>query len=113
MADAPAPAATPHAASPAAEEPRLRLKVKKPRQRACDQRDDSINLPAKDKVCCGHLKRWFDYPEEVARLVREECAKNGWSWVNAAPPELYRCEICRTLYIPDPREMPRSYTHRY
>lgn len=72
----------------------LRIKVKKLRQRACDEKDD------KGKVCCGHLKRWFDYPQAVAARV-------------GPGAELYRCENCRVLYQPDPAELPRSYTHRY
>lgn len=71
-----------------------KIKVKKLRQRACDEKD------AKGKVCCGHLKRWYDYPREVQAQVGERA-------------EIYRCENCKTLYKPDAAEMPRSYTHRY
>jgi hypothetical protein len=71
-----------------------KIKIKKPRQRACDEKDE------KGKVCCGHLKRWYEYPPEVAALVGERA-------------ELYRCENCRVLYRPDPGELPRSFTHRY
>ncbi len=89
MAESAAPVA-------AEEEPksRPRIKTRKPRQRACDEKDE------KGKVCCGHLKRWYDYPKEVA----DQVGKNA---------ELYRCENCKMLYRPDPGEMPRSYTQRF
>jgi hypothetical protein len=101
MGEAETAAATtekPAAAAPA-EKPKYTVKVKKPQQRTCDQPDPKANLPAKDKVCCGHLKRWYDYPAEVEALVGKGA-------------ELYRCEICKTLYRPDPGERVRSYTHR-
>jgi hypothetical protein len=71
-----------------------KIKVRKPQQRACDEKDE------KGKVCCGHLKRWYEYPAEVEALV----GKNA---------EIYRCENCKVLYRPNPKEMPRSYTQRY
>ena len=95
---APPPAATavPAAAAPAAEEaPReLKIKVRKPRQRSCDERD------AKGKLCAGHLKRWYDYPKEVEAKIGKDA-------------EIYRCEFCKTLYKPDPKQMPHSFTLRY
>ena len=87
---APPPAATPEPATPAPH----KYKVRKPQQRACDEKDD------KGKVCCGHLKRWYDYPADVEATVGKGA-------------ELYRCENCKTLYRPNPKEMPRSYTQRY
>jgi hypothetical protein len=90
MADALAPTAAPAASKPAQHKVRFR----KPRQRACDEKDD------KGKVCCGHLKRWYDFPKDVAALVGENA-------------ELYRCENCKTLYRPNPSDMPRSYTQRF
>lgn len=72
----------------------IKIKIKKPRQRACDEKD------AKGKVCVGHLKRWYEYPEEIARVVGKHA-------------EIYRCERCKTLYQPNPNELPRSYVHRY
>lgn len=71
-----------------------RIKTKKPRQRACDEKD------SKGKACLGHLKRCYEYPEEIGRLVGKDA-------------ELYRCERCKTLYQPDATELPRSYVHRY
>jgi hypothetical protein len=91
---APTPAA-PAAAPPAVEAapPVIKIKVRKPKQRACDERD------AKGKLCAGHLKRWYDYPKEVEALI----GKNA---------EIYRCEFCKTLYKPDPKQMPQSFTLR-
>jgi hypothetical protein len=71
-----------------------KVKFRKPRQRACDEKDD------KGKVCCGHLKRWYDYPKEIAALIGEKV-------------EIYRCENCKTLYRPNPADMPHSYTQRF
>lgn len=78
--------------TPAANPPKI--KIKKPRQRACDEKD------AKGKMCLGHLKRWYDYPKELEAEVGKDA-------------DLYRCEHCKTLYRPDPGELPRSYVHRY
>jgi len=84
--------ATPAAAEAAPAQPRI--KVKKLRQRACNEKDE------KGKVCCGHLKRWYEYPKEIEAIVGPNA-------------EIYRCENCKTLYRPDPGELPRSYTHRF
>jgi hypothetical protein len=71
-----------------------KVKLKRRSQRACDEKD------AKGKLCCGHLKRWYDYPEEMGSLLGKKA-------------EVYRCEFCKTLYKPDLSEMPHSYTLRY
>lgn len=71
-----------------------KIKVKKTAQRACDEKD------AKGKLCCGHLKRWYDYPKEIEALVGKKA-------------EIYRCEFCKTLYKPDLSRPPHSYTLRY
>jgi len=71
-----------------------KIKPKKATQRACDEKD------AKGKLCCGHLKRWYDYPREIAALVGPKA-------------EIYRCEFCKTLYKPDLSQPPHSYTLRY
>jgi hypothetical protein len=95
-----APAAPPKpaaAAAPAAPEVPAgppKVKVRAPRQRSCDEKD------AKGKLCCGHLKRYYDYPKEIAALV-------GGPMV-----EVYRCEFCKTLYKPNMAEMSQSYTLR-
>jgi len=101
-APAGAPAATataaPPAANAAAAEPTApaapKIKPKKATQRACDEKD------AKGKLCCGHLKRWFDYPKKIEALVGRKA-------------EIYRCEFCQTLYKPDTSQPPHSYTLRY
>jgi hypothetical protein len=88
--------ATPVApAAAAAEAPAApKVKTKKLRQRACDEKDE------KSKICCGHLKRWYDYPPEIAALIGKKA-------------EIYRCEFCKTLYKPDLNELPRSFTLRF
>jgi hypothetical protein len=87
-------AATPAAAPAAGETPaQPKIKVRKPRQRACDEKD------AKGKFCFGHLKRWYDYPKEIEALVGHNA-------------EIYRCEFCKTIYKPNLAEMPHSYTLR-
>jgi hypothetical protein len=78
----------------AAEPAKPKIKVRKPRQRACDERDE------KGKLCCGHLKRWYDYPKEIADLV------------GGPKVELYRCEFCKTIYKPNLAEMSQSFTLR-
>ena len=71
-----------------------KVKPKKATQRACDEKD------AKGKLCCGHLKRWYDYPKEVEVILGKKA-------------EVYRCEFCKTLYTPDLSKAPHSYTLRY
>jgi len=71
-----------------------KIKVRKHRQRSCDEKD------AKGKLCAGHLKRWYDYPKEIEQLVGPKA-------------EIYRCEFCKTLYRPDPEQLPHSFTLRY
>lgn len=88
-----APADAPAAAAVDAP-PEIKIKVRKPKQRACDEKN------AKGKLCAGHLKRWYDYPKEVEAII----GKNA---------EIYRCEFCKTLYRPDPEQMPHSFTLRY
>jgi hypothetical protein len=80
------------AAAPAPAPPKI--KTRKLRQRACDEKD------AKGKVCCGHLKRWYDYGKDVEAVIGKGA-------------EIYRCEKCHTLYQPNPAELPRSYVSRY
>ncbi len=59
--------------------------------RACNEKD------AKGKLCCGHLKRWYGFGEEVKRTYGEDV-------------EIYRCERCHTLYLPAAGEPQRSGT---
>jgi hypothetical protein len=90
------PAAVAAAAAPVedAGPKEVKIKVRKPKQRSCDEKD------AKGKLCAGHLKRWYDYPHELESKIGKDA-------------EIYRCEFCKTLYKPDPKQMPHSYTLRY
>jgi len=67
------------------------IKRRRLRQRACNQKD------GKGKLCAGHLKRWYFFGEEIKRKFGPEA-------------EIYRCERCKTLYLPNPEEEPRSGT---
>ncbi len=60
------------------------------RQRACDE-------PKGKKICAGHLKRWYDYGQELMSLFGEDV-------------EVYRCERCSILYLPNEDELPRTGT---
>ena len=59
------------------------------RMRACNEND------AKGKLCCGHLKRWYGFGDEFKKKFGEDA-------------EVYRCERCKTLYLPNPREEART-----
>ena len=73
----------------------LKVKDKKPGQRACDEKD------AKGELCVGHLKRWYYYhPLRLAFSEEEEAARKEFG--NNA--EIYRCERCHTLYRPVPAD---------
>jgi len=72
----------------------VKVKIRKPKQRSCDEKD------AKGKLCAGHLKRWYDYPREFESKIGKDA-------------EIYRCEFCKTLYKPDPKQLPHSFTLRY
>jgi hypothetical protein len=91
---APTATAAATAVAEAAEPEVPKVKPKKATQRACDEKD------AKGKLCCGHLKRWYDYPKDIEALV-------------GGKVEVYRCEFCKTLYTPDRSQPPHSYTVRY
>jgi len=72
--------------------PKHKVKYKKPFQRACNEPD------AKGKLCGGHLKRWFylaDVLEQACGDVREAFGEQA---------EIYRCEHCKTLYLPSEEE---------
>ncbi|MFB3827824.1 MAG: hypothetical protein ACE15B_13715 [Bryobacteraceae bacterium] len=71
-----------------------KVKRRFPRMRSCDEKDE------KGKLCAGHLKRWYFFGDEVKQQF-------------GAGAEIYRCENCKTLYLPDPAEPPRSGTLRY
>jgi hypothetical protein len=72
--------------------PKHKVKYKKAFQRACNEKDE------KGKLCGGHLKRWFymvDVPEQACGDVRQSFGDKA---------EIYRCEHCRTLYLPSDEE---------
>jgi len=69
-----------------------RVKRQLPFQRACNEKDD------KGKLCAGHLKRWYFYPPEIERQFGGE---------------IYRCQRCKTLYLPDTGSEPRTLTLRF
>ena len=71
-----------------------KVKRRLPRMRACNEKD------AKGKLCAGHLKRWYFFGDEV---------KRKWG----ADVEIYRCEHCHTLYLPNEAEVPRTGTLSY
>jgi hypothetical protein len=70
--------------------PKHKVKMKKAGQRACNEKDE------KGEICGGHLKRWF-YSADV---LERECGDIEKAW--GRDREVYRCEICRTLYLPNP-----------
>ena len=59
----------------------IKIKEKKPGQRACDEKD------AKGKVCVGHLKRWYTPTADVVQQFGKDA-------------EIYRCERCHILSRP-------------
>ena len=69
------------------------VKRRSARQRACDE-------PKGKKICAGHLKRWYEAGGEVR-------SKFG------PAVEVYRCERCLTLYLPNESETPRTGTLAY
>lgn len=71
-----------------------KIRRRAPRMRACSLKND------KGKLCAGHLKRWYFFPPEVAERF-------------GADAELYRCERCLTIYLPNEQESPRTGTLRY
>jgi len=71
-----------------------KVKRRLPRMRACNERDE------KGKLCAGHLKRWYFFGDEVKRKWGEDV-------------EIYRCEHCHTLYLPNEEETPRTGTLSY
>jgi hypothetical protein len=66
-----------------------KVKRRIPRMRACNEKDE------KGKLCAGHLKRWFFFGEEIRKLYGPDA-------------EIYRCQRCKTLYLPNPEEEPRT-----
>jgi hypothetical protein len=73
--------------------PHHKVKTKKVGQRACNEKD------AKGKPCGGHLKRWF-YATDA---TEQQCGDAEKAWGPNA--EVYRCEHCKTLYLPNPGDV--------
>jgi hypothetical protein len=71
-----------------------KVKVRLLKQRACNEKDE------KGKLCAGHLKRWYFAGEDVKSQL-------------GGAAEVYRCEHCKTLYLPNPDEAPRTGTLAY
>ncbi len=72
--------------------PHHKVKIKKLGQRACNEKD------AKGKICGGHLKHWF-YADDA---VEQECGDIARTW--GPSEQVYRCENCRVLYLPNPND---------
>jgi hypothetical protein len=72
--------------------PHHKVKVKKAGQRACNEKNE------KGKFCGGHLKLWAYATDPIER----ECGDVEKAWGRNA--EVYRCEHCKTLYLPAPGE---------
>lgn len=72
--------------------PHHKVKIKKLNQRSCNEKNE------KGKFCGGHLKRWY-YTTDV---LERECGDVEKAWGRDA--EVYRCEHCKTLYLPNPDE---------
>jgi hypothetical protein len=87
-----APAPDPQLVATLSDGPKVKRRLL--RMRACNEHD------AKGKICAGHLKRWYFFGDEVKQRFGEDA-------------EVYRCENCKTLYLPDESEEPRSGTLRY
>src|SRR3954471_6332026 len=90
--DEESPLAITDAATSALQLPHHKVKIKKPGQRSCNEKNE------KGKFCGGHLKRWF-YSEDA---VERECSDAEKAW--GPDREVYRCEHCKTLYLPTPGE---------
>ncbi len=69
-----------------------KVKIKKPLQRACNEKDE------KGKFCGGHLKRWYYASDTVEKACGDVEQAYG------PDAEVYRCEHCRTLYLPNPQD---------
>jgi hypothetical protein len=72
--------------------PKHKVKYKKAFQRACNE------LDAKGKLCGGHLKRWSYWVD----VLEQSCGDVRQAFGDKA--EIYRCEHCRTLYLPSDEE---------
>jgi hypothetical protein len=87
-------AVTPEPPSPAADvlftlSDGTKVKQRLARMRACNERN------AKGKLCAGHLKRWYHWSEPAKERF-------------GSKDEIYRCERCHTIYLPNPGEARRT-----
>lgn len=80
--------------------PHHKVKIKKHLQRSCNEKDE------KGKICAGHLKRWF-YAVDV---VEQACGDVQSAYGRDA--EIYRCEYCKTLYLPNPEDPKQNVAGR-
>lgn len=80
--------------------PHHKVKIKKALQRSCNEKDE------KGKMCGGHLKRWFYAADSVER----ECGDVESAYGKNA--EVYRCEYCKTLYLPNPSDPKQNVAGR-
>jgi hypothetical protein len=76
--------------------PKHKVKLKMHLQRSCNEKDE------KGKLCTGHLKRWF-YATDI---VGQDCGDVEKAYGRNA--EIYRCEYCKTLYLPNPNDPRRN-----
>src|SRR5215469_10059920 len=92
----PPAAAAPVAPAATAPEPpkEQKIKVRKPRQRSCDEKD------AKGKLCAGHLKRWYDYPRKLRprsgrmrKFTAANSARRSTSLTRSKCRTASRCDI--------------------
>jgi hypothetical protein len=89
----PTPVPATAAAAPAENGP-AKVKTRLPYQRSCNEKDE------KGKLCAGHLKRWYGFGEDIKRQFGEN-------------PEVYRCEFCKTIYLPTPGYEARTGTLQF
>lgn len=68
-----------------------KVKRRMARMRACTERN------AKGKMCAGHLKRWYFFDGEAKEKFGPKA-------------EVYRCERCHTIYLPNVEEGTRTGT---
>ena len=74
-----------------------KVKRRVPRQRSCNE---PASKGKKGEICAGHLKRWYFFGDEVKQKF-------------GADAEVYRCEHCHTLYLPNEQEPPRTLIQSY
>jgi len=71
-----------------------------PRSRPLATQAQSAQAPqqdAKGKLCGGHLKRWY-YVDDIMEREHDGDVEKAFG----RDAEIYRCEHCKTLYLPSP-----------